>query len=147
LLDPRELAAALPDCHELVETGENAYRADIAVGVGPVRGRYEARLSLSDLYAPRSLRLHGEGSGPLGIARGEGDVELVATGDGGTTVRYRYDVEVGGKVAAVGARMLDGAARILIGRFFERLVARANPAAPRPPSRWRRLLLLLAKKR
>jgi 2-furoyl-CoA dehydrogenase large subunit len=143
LLDPRELAAALPGCHELQATGENAYRAEVTVGVGPVRGRYEARLRLSDLRAPRSLRLHGEGVGILGVARGEGAVELVATDDGGTTMRYRYDVEIGGKVAAVGARMLDGAARVLIGQFFERLVARANPTAVRPSSRWRRLLHVL----
>jgi len=142
LLDPRALRAMLPGCHELEVTGENAYRVDITVGVGPVRGRYEARLRLSDLEAPRSLRLLGEGLGALGTARGDGTVELAATADGGTTLRYRYQVEIGGKVAAVGARMLQGATRILIDQFFERLIVQVNPDAARSPY-WRRLLRLL----
>jgi 2-furoyl-CoA dehydrogenase large subunit len=141
LLDPRELAAMLPGCDGLEVTGDNAYRADVTIGIGPVRGRYEARLRLSDLVAPRSLRIQGEGVGALGAARGDGMVELAATADGRTLVRYRYEVEIGGKVAAVGARMLQGAARILIGQFFERLIVRANPAAARPSARW--LLRLL----
>jgi 2-furoyl-CoA dehydrogenase large subunit len=142
LLDPRELRAMLPGCHGLEVTGENAYRADITVGIGPVRGRYEARLRLSDLEAPRSLRLHGEGMGALGTARGDGTVELAATADGRTTLRYRYEVEIGGKVAAVGARMLQGATRILIDQFFERLIVQVNPDAAQSPY-WRRLLRLL----
>jgi 2-furoyl-CoA dehydrogenase large subunit len=140
LLDPRQIAAALPGCHAFEVTAENAYRAEVTIGVGPVRGRYAARLRLSDLDAPRSLSLRGEGVGALGVARGDGTVELIAQHDGGTTVRYRYDVEIGGKVAAVGARMLDGAARMLIGRFFERLVEQAKPGAAGPASRWRRLM-------
>jgi 2-furoyl-CoA dehydrogenase large subunit len=142
LLDPVELAAVMPGCERLDRTGENAYRAEVTVGVGPVRGRYEARVRLFDLDAPHRLKLAGEGTGALGAARGEGEVELAPI-PGGTRVTYRYEVEIGGKVASVGGRMLEGAARILTGQFFERLVGRAGGGAVRAPSLWRRLLALL----
>jgi 2-furoyl-CoA dehydrogenase large subunit len=143
LLDPRELAAVIPGCKALDKIGDNEYRADVNIGIGPVRGRYEARVRLFDLNEPRSLKLAGEGVGALGAARGEGGIELTPTAEGGTRVTYRYAVEIGGKVAAVGGRMLDGAARILIGQFFERLIAHAGGPAAKPSSLWRRLLQLI----
>jgi 2-furoyl-CoA dehydrogenase large subunit len=142
LLDPAELAPMLPGCEKLDRVGENDYRAAVTVGVGPVRGSYAARVRLFDLEKPRRLRLAGEGTGTLGAARGEGAVELEPT-PAGTRVTYRYEVEIGGKVAAVGGRMLEGAARLLIGQFFERLVGRAAGRAVARPSLWRRLLALL----
>jgi 2-furoyl-CoA dehydrogenase large subunit len=109
-----------------------------------VRGRYEARVRLFDLQPPRALSLAGEGVGALGSARGEGRIELAPSDDGnGTRVAYCYSVEIGGKVAAVGGRMLDGAARILIGQFFDRLVARAAGTPVKTPSLWTRLLRLV----
>jgi 2-furoyl-CoA dehydrogenase large subunit len=144
LLDPRELAAVIPGCSTLDRVGDDAYRAEVSVGVGPVRGRYEARVRLFDLQPPHSLSLAGEGVGALGSARGEGRIELASSeGGSGTRVDYRYSVEIGGKVAAVGGRMLDGAARILIGQLFERLIARAAGTAVKPPSLWARLLRLV----
>jgi 2-furoyl-CoA dehydrogenase large subunit len=140
LLDPQSLAALLPGCEALEQTGENAYEARLRIGVGPVRGRYEARVRLFDLEPPRALKLRGDGIGALGSASGEGAIELVPEG-GGTLVRYRYSVSIAGKVAAVGGRMLDGAARILIGQFFARLIAGSGGAAK--VSLWRRLLRLL----
>lgn len=148
LLDPRELAALLPGCEALELAGQNAYRAEVTVGIGPVRGRYVAEVALSDLDPPRSLTLSGSGASALGTGRGRGHVTLEPTGEG-TTVTYRYEAEVGGKVAAVGGRMLDGAARLLIGQFFDRLIARAGKTegSPPPPDAspplWRRLLRLL----
>ncbi|KAA0572889.1 molybdopterin-dependent oxidoreductase [Azospirillum sp. Sh1] len=144
LLDPRELAALLPGCEALDLVGPNAYRAEVVVGIGPVRGRYTAEVALSDLDAPNALTLTGSGSSALGTGRGTGHVRLERTA-GGTRVTYRYFAEVGGKVAAVGGRMLDSASRLLIGQFFEKLVARASgPAAPSEhPSLLARLLRLL----
>jgi 2-furoyl-CoA dehydrogenase large subunit len=142
LLDPATLAALLPGCEALDRAGENAYRARLGIGIGPVRGRYEAEVRLFDLTPPRALKLEGSGLGALGSARGTGAIEL-APDSGGTRVSYRYSVAIAGKVAAVGGRMLDGAARHLIAQFFERLIARAGgrptPAVPF----WRRLLRLL----
>ncbi len=140
LLDPRALQALLPGCEALERTGENAYRARLSIGVGPVRGRYEARVRLFDLERPRALKLRGEGIGALGSAEGEGAIDLAPEGTG-TRVTYRYSAAIAGKVAAVGGRMLDGAARILIGQFFERLIVQSSGAARL--SLWRRLLRLL----
>ncbi|MCW2244179.1 xanthine dehydrogenase family protein molybdopterin-binding subunit [Azospirillum canadense] len=144
LLDPKELAALLPGCEALDLAGPNAYRAEVVVGIGPVRGRYTAEVALSDLDPPRSLTLSGSGSSALGTGRGTGHVTLERTA-GGTRVTYRYSAEVGGKVAAVGGRMLDSASRLLIGQFFEKLVARAGgtPAPAERPGLLARLLRFL----
>ncbi|NYZ13412.1 molybdopterin-dependent oxidoreductase [Azospirillum sp. RWY-5-1] len=144
LLDPKELAALLPGCEALDLVGPNAYRAEVVVGVGPVRGRYVAEVALSDLDPPNSLTLSGSGSSALGTGRGSGHVTLERHGDG-TLVTYRYTAEVGGKVAAVGGRMLDSAARLIIGQFFDKLIARAGgpEAVPERPSLLARLLRLL----
>lgn len=145
LLDRKELAALLPGCEALDLVGPNAYRAEVVVGVGPVRGRYVAEVALTDLDPPRSLTLSGSGSSALGTGRGSGHVTLERhSGEGGdgTLVTYRYTAEVGGKVAAVGGRMLDSAARLIIGQFFDRLIARAGgpQAAPERLSLLARLL-------
>ena len=140
LLDPNTLAQVIPGCHELEQTGENAYQAVVDAGVGPVRGRFEANVRLSDLVDETSLALAGDMLGPLGSSSGTGTVTLAAQ-DGGTAVAYRYDVHVAGKVAAVGGRMLDGAARILIGQFFEALIRQAGGGDGAPPDGWWRRLL------
>ncbi|ALG74111.1 carbon monoxide dehydrogenase [Azospirillum thiophilum] len=144
LLDPKELAALLPGCEALDLVGPNAYRAEVVVGIGPVRGRYTAEVALSDLDPPNALTLTGSGTSALGSGSGTGHVTLERTATG-TRVTYRYGASVGGKVAAVGGRMLDSASRLLIGQFFEKLVARAGgPAASvKPPSLLARLLRLL----
>lgn len=124
LLDPDSLAKVIPGCRELEKVGENSYRAAVDMGVGPVRGRFEAHVALSDLKPPQSAMISGDLAGALGASSGAGTVVLEA-GEGGTTVRYDYSVRLTGKVAAVGGRMLDGAARILIGQFFKALVRQA----------------------
>jgi 2-furoyl-CoA dehydrogenase large subunit len=148
LLDPKELAALLPGCEALDLVGPNAYRAEVVVGIGPVRGRYTAEVALSDLDPPHALTLTGSGTSALGSGSGTGHVTLERTPTG-TRVTYRYGASVGGKVAAVGGRMLDSASRLLIGQFFEKLVARVGgPAAPaKHPSLLARLLRLLGLKR
>ncbi|MGQ9367070.1 xanthine dehydrogenase family protein molybdopterin-binding subunit [Azospirillum sp. ST 5-10] len=152
LLDPVELAALLPGCKALDRAGPDAYRAEVVVGVGPIRARYTAEVALSDLDPPHALTLAGSGASALGTGRGRGRVTLEAVPEG-TRVTYRYTAAVGGKVAAVGGRMLDSAARMLIGQFFERLVARAGrpagatAAAAPAPSLLTRLLRLLGIRR
>ena len=141
LLDPDTLAAVIPGCRRLDRLGDNSYRAEVSLGVGPVRGRFEASVALSELDPPHAVRLSGALSGPLGASSGGGRVRLNPEG-GGTRVRYDYRVEISGKVAAVGGRMLDGATRIVIGQFFERLAAEIGGGRPRAPW-WRRLLALL----
>lgn len=128
LLDPDHLAAVIPGCKVLQQTGDNAYSGDIVFGVGVIRGLFHADVDLFDLDAPRSLRLKGGARGALGASSGEAVVSLVAE-EGGTVIRYRYGVNLTGRVAAVGGRMLEGAARMIIREFFNRLGRRAEPAA------------------
>lgn len=135
LLDPRALAQVIPGCHALERVGDNRYRADVTVGVGMVKARYAAEIELSELDPPRSLRLAGSGLSTLGAARGSGVVRLVPTG-AGTRLSYDYSAEVSGKVAAVGGRMLEGAARIVLKQLFEQLGRQAAGAAPSAREGW-----------
>ncbi|QSN64622.1 molybdopterin cofactor-binding domain-containing protein [Caballeronia sp. M1242] len=132
LLDPKALANVIPGCHALEETAPNQYRADVTVGVGMIKARFEARIGLSEIDAPRRLRLAGAGISPLGSARGNGLVELTPHGNG-TRLAYDYEAQVSGKVAAVGGRMLEGAAKVVLRQLFESLGRQAagKPAAQR----------------
>lgn len=148
LLDPQALARVIPGCHALETVGPNRYRADVTVGVGLVKARYEAELALSEIDAPRRLRLAGRGQSSLGTGAGSGVVTLEATA-GGTKLRYDYQAQVGGKVAAVGSRLVEGAARVILGQLFESLgrqaasggAGGAESAAPPPPTGWWQRLL------
>ncbi len=142
MLDPTALAAVIPGCHALDLVSENVYRAEVSLGVGPVRGRFVADVALSDLVAPSSAILSGGLIGPLGSSRGGGQVTLAEDGQG-TRITYDYSIEISGKVAAVGGRMLEGAAKVVVGQFFARLAAQVG-GEPAPAatggSWWQRLL-------
>jgi 2-furoyl-CoA dehydrogenase large subunit len=129
LLDPQTLAAIIPGCHDLVLEGENRYRADVTVGVGMIRARFEAKVALSDLDPPHSLRLSGSGSSSMGSAQGQAKVRFVQLENGHTRLEYQYQVAVSGKVAAVGGRMLQGASKVIIGQIFTRLSQRVSGQA------------------
>jgi 2-furoyl-CoA dehydrogenase large subunit len=143
LLEPQNLAAVIPGCRSLERVAENRYRARLTLGVGPVRGVFHAQVQLSELDPPSALTLSGDLNGPLGCSRGSGRMRLTPEAQG-TRVRYDYAFEITGKVAAVGGRMLDGAARVVIGQFFERLIAQVGgQSAPASLSWWKRLLKAL----
>ena len=143
LLDPIALAKVIPGCHALDAIGTNRYRADVTVGVGLVKARYEAQITLSEIDAPRSLRLAGQGASSLGTGAGSGTVRLEATPTG-TRLHYDYAAQVGGKVAAVGSRMLEGAARMVLAQLFESLGRQATGAAAL--TWWQRALRLFGVK-
>jgi len=147
LLDPESLRAVIPGCHRLDRVGTDAYRAEVSLGVGPVRGRFVAHVRLSDLDPGRSGRISGTLDGPLGAATGQGTVRLAAAPQG-TQIDYDYAVAVSGKVAAVGGRLLDGAAQFIMRQFFERLArqVREPGIVPEPKgilARLRRVVLSL----
>jgi len=125
LLDPELLAKVVPGCHSVRRLSDTAYRADITLGVGPVRGRYIVDVELSDLIEPASATLAGTARGALGSASGRGHLRLEEA-EGGTRLSYDYEAAIGGKVAAVGGRLLDGAARMVIDRFFRSLGRQAG---------------------
>ncbi|MGZ5198680.1 MAG: xanthine dehydrogenase family protein molybdopterin-binding subunit [Telluria sp.] len=150
LLDPVALAKVIPGCNALDPAGENRYRADVTVGVGMIKARYSAEVELSELDPPRSLRLAGAGLSAVGSARGSGLVTLEPQGTG-TVLRYDYSAEVSGKVAAVGSRMLEGAAKIVLGQLFEQLGREAGGTGGARPAAakrgwWHRLLALFGVK-
>lgn len=147
LLDPQALAKVIPGCHALNAIGENRYQADVTVGVGMIKARYEAKIALSDLNPPHSLRLEGVGLSSLGSARGSGDVRLEPHA-GGTRLSYDYSAEVSGKVAAVGGRMLEGAAKIVLGQLFEQLGRQASGQSQPIENKgcWSKLLALFSVK-
>jgi len=140
LLDSAALARVIPGCNTLEQIGPNRYRADVTIGVGMIRARYAAELTLSDLEHPRRLRLSGSGLSSFGSAKGSGLVSLEPSADG-TLLRYDYEAEISGKVAAVGGRMLEGAAKIVLRQLFEELGRQAGGGtSARPVSIWRRFL-------
>ncbi len=117
LLDPATLQAVIPGCHGVEKISDTHFRADVTIGIGPVKGRYRAEVKLSDLDAPRAVTLGGFAEGALGFGNGEGRITLMPE-NAGTVVHYDYDAAIGGKVASIGGRLLDGAARVIIGQFF-----------------------------
>jgi 2-furoyl-CoA dehydrogenase large subunit len=141
LTDPAELAAIVPGCRTLTRDGPDRYRADVLIGVAGIRGLYAAEIELTNKREPHAVRLAGRASGALGFGSGEGDVTLAPLPDGGTRLTYRYGADVGGKVAAVGQRMLGTVTRLLIAEFFRSFERRIAP--PRAPF-WRRLFRFVA---
>ncbi len=128
LMDPDALAGIIPGCRAVERRSETSYTALASLGVGPVRGNFNAVVDLSDLDPPNSLTIHGQLQGALGSSHGVGHVALQQQ-ETGTLVRYDYEVHLSGTVASVGGRMLSGAARSLIRQVFNRLVAQAAPPA------------------
>ncbi len=133
LLDADTLAAIIPGAHAVEKISDTQFRAEVTLGVGPVKGRYRASIELSDFDPERAVTLSGSVMGVLGSGRGSGRITLAGEG-GGTTISYTYDAEIGGKVAAVGGRLLDGAVRLVIRQFFEALAR--SIGGPRKPD-WR----------
>jgi 2-furoyl-CoA dehydrogenase large subunit len=121
LLDPSTLAAIIPGAHDVQKMSDTEFRADVTLGVGPVKGRYRAVITLSDLDPPRGVTLSGEVTGLLGSGRGRGHIKLRPIDENRTALTYNYEANISGKVASVGGRLLDGAARFVIRQFFEEL--------------------------
>ena len=144
LLDPDKLAKVIPGCHRMERVGPDSYRAELSLGVGAVRGRFEASVSLTELDAPKTAVISGGLQGPLGSSSGRGNIRLEPV-EGGTQLAYDYAFEISGKVAAVGGRMLEGSARVLMKQFFQRLAALTGTQAGESavPSWWKRMKNLL----
>src|SRR2546421_2751610 len=118
LNDPEVLKVCIPGCEELEKTGENGFRAVAKMKVGPVSARFKGRVTLSDLDPPNGYKISGEGEGGVaGFAKGGATVGL-ADKDGGTLLSYNVEAQIGGKLAQLGQRLINGAAKKLADEFF-----------------------------
>jgi carbon monoxide dehydrogenase subunit G len=128
LNDPETLADCIPGCKSLEPAGKNAYRAEMSVGIGMIRGTYAGRVQIVDPKPPRSYRMKLEGEGPGGFIRGEAAISLKEAAGGGTTVSVAGEGELGGLLARVGQRLAAQASRSLMKQFFDCLAKKARSA-------------------
>ena len=120
LNDPVILRQAIPGCEELEQISDSELRATVKAKVGPVTAKFEGNVNLSDINPPESYTITGEGSGgPAGFAKGVARVRLAEDGDA-TILSYEVDAEVGGKLAQVGWRLIEGSSKKLTREFFEK---------------------------
>ncbi|HTR09966.1 MAG TPA: carbon monoxide dehydrogenase subunit G [Paraburkholderia sp.] len=121
LNDTAMLKACIPGCESIEADGENTYAVALTAAVGPVKARFKGRMQLTDIDAPRSYKIVFEGQGgAAGFGKGDAHVTLEPDGDASTTLTYRASAQVGGKLAQIGSRLVDGAARKIAAEFFKR---------------------------
>jgi carbon monoxide dehydrogenase subunit G len=117
LTDPDRLAKLLPGCERLDPDGPDRFKAAVKFGIGAISGKYAGTLNFFEKNPPRSMRVRLSGKGLPGFLDGTGRVELAEKG-GQTELRYTGEAQVGGMIAAVGQRMIEGAARKIVDQFF-----------------------------
>lgn len=128
LLDPRTLQACLPGCEQLDEIGPDEYQATMKIGIAAIRGTYQGRVKISDRVEGESYTMLVEGKGPAGNISGEGRLRLVEA-DGGTRVEYQGVANVRGTLARIGSRVMQPAAKMIVGQFFGCLETKATAAS------------------
>ena len=121
--DPEILKACIPGCETMEKTDPTHFRAAAKLRIGPVRATFKGLVELSELEPPKRCVLKGEGQGGVaGFARGQAEV-LFSPDEGGTILSYTAKATVGGKLAQIGQRLIDGAAKQIADGFFSRFVA------------------------
>jgi carbon monoxide dehydrogenase subunit G len=132
LNNPEVLKASIPGCESLEKQSDTAMKATAAVKIGPISARFSGNVQLSDLDPPNGYTIAGEGQGGVaGFAKGGAKVHLVDDGDG-TKLTYEVHAQVGGKIAQLGARLIDASAKQMADAFFDRFSAHVAPPAPAP---------------
>ncbi len=120
LQDPEMLAQCMPGCEQLVKIADDIYQMKLKMALAAISGQFDGKISIADRIPPASFRLIVEGTGKIGFMKGNGLLNL-SPRDNGTDVIYDGDVQVGGTMAAVGQRLIDTTARMMIKRFFDKL--------------------------
>ena len=120
LLDPKIIAQCMPGCESMKEIGPDQYEATMKVGIASVKGTYKGKVSIKDKQPPAHYVLSGEGSGGPGFMQGDVSIDL-GEKDGQTLLKYSTDAKVGGLIASVGQRMLNGAAKMMVDQFFRKM--------------------------
>jgi carbon monoxide dehydrogenase subunit G len=127
LNDPEVLKASIPGCEELVRDGDTRFKGRVAASVGPVRAKFSGEAVLSDIDPPNGYVLTGSGSGgAAGMAKGSAAVRLTTDGEV-TVLRYEAKAQVAGKLAQIGARLVDMAAKKMADEFFANFAAQLEP--------------------
>lgn len=133
LNDPEVLRACIPGCQSLEGNIADGFTATVKVGIGPVKATFSGSVELVDLDPPRSYRIVGAGKGgAAGFANGEAKVRLIEKGEG-TLLDYAVHVKIGGKLAQLGARLLQSTTSKLADQFFADFAARASQDGQRDP--------------
>ena len=128
ITDPEVLRRCIPGCESLEKTDEDTYAAIMKAGVGMVKGTFKGNVKLEEMRQPEHYRIVVDGKGGPGFVKGTGDFDLEEQ-DGATLIRYAGEMQVGGTIAGIGQRMIQGAAKMMATRFFTALEAEAlqNP--------------------
>lgn len=128
LNDPDVLKSCIPGCEELIKVSDTELTAKARVAVGPVKAPFAGKVTLSDLDPPNGYRISGEGQGGVaGFAKGGATVRL-EDAEGGTRMTYDVDAQVGGKLAQLGGRLINGVAKKYADDFFARFSKALQPA-------------------
>jgi len=129
LNDPDVLRDCIPGCESLEATEPNVLTATVQLKVGPIKAKFSGVVEMADLDPPSSYSLSGEGKGGIaGFAKGRADVALLEHEEG-TLMKYDVNVQIGGKLAQLGSRMIDSTSRKLSGQFFECFAAKVVAAS------------------
>jgi carbon monoxide dehydrogenase subunit G len=128
LHDPDVLARCMPGCEGLSRIADNEYAMNMKMALASISGLFQGKVRTSEPNPPDSFRLHVDGTGRIGFMKGDGLLKL-AEADGATIVTFEGDVQVGGTIAAVGQRLIDTTAKMMIKRFFDKLGSEASTTA------------------
>ena len=132
LVDPAVLQRCIPGCERLEQVEANHYSTTLRAGVGSIKGVFTGNVRLEEVRPPAHYRIVVDGKGQPGFLKGAGTLDLEARDDV-TVVSYSGDVQVGGTIAGVGQRMIQGAARMMLSQFFTSIEAEAKTEAHEPP--------------
>jgi uncharacterized protein len=128
LNDPEILKACIPGCESIERVSDNEYKVALTAAIGPVKAKFSGKLLLSDINPPNSYSLAFEGSGgAAGFGKGGAQVSLAPEG-GGTLLTYKATASVGGKLAQIGSRLIEGVAKKMSDDFFARFNKTVAPA-------------------
>ena len=120
LLDPTVMAQCMPGCESMNEVAPDQFEAVMKVGVASVKGTYKGKVSIKDKQPPSHYVLSGQGTGGPGFMQGDVAIDLEEA-DGQTVLTYSTDAKVGGLIASVGQRMLNGVAKMMVDQFFKKV--------------------------
>src|SRR5256886_16444406 len=121
--DREVLKATIPGCESLEKTSDTSFQAVAVTKIGPVKAKWKGKVTLTELDPPNGYKIVGEGEGGVaGFAKGSADVKL-SDKDGGTLLTYNVDAQIGGKLAQLGQRLINGAAKKMADEFFQKFAA------------------------